>query len=759
MKLIKIAAAWIAVGSTLGAVSAAASAEPTPGGQPPYVSPLLAKELAVLTDRGVSPARAWQAIHVQNVTAQANLVGDAEAALAGGFGGAWFDAAAAQLHIGVTSSASRHTAERLVAQTGLSSDVTLTPVRSSWAQLLATQERWDRKLAKPFAAGAAQTGLDPGRNAVIVTVAPSLPASERAALARDAAADAVTVVLKIASSAPLKPTLMAETKCNKFVANEARCERSITSGVSIEKPVKITAKDKGNSHKNTTLDNFKEETIEKIEVGDSVEGPGIPAKTFVYAKPTTKSVTISNAATAAEVGVEFTFRASSLCSAGPQAIPKANKTQRDLLTAGHCMRREAESWSAYNTKGERGVIGPTGAFANGSKVGEEGATYCNGKCDGGDYGAILIEPEPGGVWQTGKANDPVFAVTAEWGKGTEKSYPVKGSRKPMAGQMNCHEGQTSGESCGKTTEEVNRTITFGAAPEPVIVVKGLVEDKGPELISLGGDSGGPFMFIEENNEVLMEGTLTGSVVPPAFNNPVWYYPLEKTLERLEMVLLTTDNEVIGKEGPFYKVEGKRLEAANEAATTKSKGNFVLKGVGISVTCKKVVAKAGATINASKGANSATSSETLELSECAVEGNGVPCEPEGAKITTNALTNTLAYDEKERTGHIDVLFKPTEGTQIANIKFAGAGCKIKETALEGSLAGDSFVEGNDAKLGAGKEVKVNEIRFPSKEKEVFVETAGKEEAKAPSLKAFGIAVTLEGTAEVEVGGKKWTAATE
>jgi len=755
MKLIKIAAAWIAVGSTLGAVSAAVSDATVPASQPAYVSPLLAKELAVLTNRGVSPARAWQAVHVQNLAAQTNLVGDIEAALAGAFGGAWFDADAAQLHIGVTSSASRRTAERLVAQTGLASDVTLTPVRSSWAQLLAAQERWDRKLAKLFAARAAQTGLNAKRNAVIVTVSRSLPASERAALARDAAADAVTVVLKLAPGAQLNPAFMAETKCNKFVANEARCEPSITSGVTLEKPVKITAKDKGNSHKNTTLDNFKEETIEKIEVGDSVEGPGIPPKTVVYAKPTTKSVTISNAATAAEEGVEFTFKAKSICSAGPQAIPTANKTQRDLLTAGHCMRREAESWSAYNTKGERGVIGPTGAFSNGSEVGVEGATYCQGKCDGGDYGAILIEPAPGGVWQTGKVNGPVFAVTAEWGKGTEKSYPVKGSRKPMSGQMNCHEGQTTGESCGTTTEETNKTVTFNEAPAPVIVVKGLVEDNGPELISEGGDSGGPFMFIEENNEVLMEGTLTGSLA----GNPVWYYPLEKTLERLKMVLLTTDNEVIGKEGPFYKVEGKRLEAANEAATMKAKGNFVLKGGGISVTCKKVAAKAGATINASKGANSAGSSETIEFSECTVTGNGTPCEVEGAKVTTNALTNTLAYDEKERTGHIDVLFKPVEGTRIETIKFVGAGCKLKETAVEGSIAGDGLVEGKDAKLGAGKEAKVNEIQFPSKEKEVFIETAGKEEAKTPSLKAFGLAATLEGTAEVEVGGKKWTAATE
>ena len=67
---------------------------------------------------------------------------------------------------------------------------------------------------------------------------------------------------------------------------------------------------------------------------------------------------------------------------------------------------------------------------------------------------------------------------------------------------------------------------------------------------------------------------------------------------------------------------------------------------------------------------------------------------------------------------------------------------------------------EAKLGAGTEAKVGELKFPAKESEIFVESEGTEEAKKPSLKAFGVApVTLQGTSEVEVGGKKWAVATE
>ena len=641
--------------------------------------------MAVLTDRGISLPRARQAIYVQNMAAQTDVVSNAEAAMVGAFGGVWFDSAAAQLHIGVTSPASRLTAERIAAQAGLTGDVIATPVLWTWAQLLAAQSRWDRKLANLFARGEVQTGIEPERNAVIVTLSSSVPRSDRAILAREASTASVTILVKVAPSSQFHIAPAAETKCNKFAANKAYCEPSITSGVTIEKPEKITAKTKGNSHENTTLDGLSVEAVEKIEIFDTVEGPGIPANTEVWAKPNGTSVTISKAATAKEEKVEFTFRVKSICSAGPQAIPLANKKQRNLLTAGHCMRRETEPWSAYNTKAERGNIGPTQEFSFGVKVGEEKATYCGGKCDGGDYGAILIEAAPGGVWQTGKANIPVFAVTAEWGKGTEKSYPVKGSRKPMAGAMNCREGQTSGEACGEITKEVNRTVTFGKAPEPVVVVKGLVEDGGKKMIAEGGDSGGPFLFIEENNEVLMEGTVTGTLFPPKLGNPVWFYPLEKTLERLKMALLTTGNEVIGKEGPFFKVEGKRLEAGGNEVTSKVKPatNFVFAGGGIELVCKKETLQKGSTINGSKGANSATSTETIEFSECTVKGNGAPCEVEGAKFTTNPLTNTLAYDEKERTGHIDVLFSPVKGAQFTTIKFVGEGCKFKETVAEGS----------------------------------------------------------------------------
>jgi hypothetical protein len=580
-------------GETLLASSLAvpfpASATPAAGS----VSPLLAKEIAVLTSQGISPARAVQALDVQGKVAQADLVSKVEAATGSGFGGVWFEPATAQLHIGVTSPGSGLTAEGVAARAGLAANVTVTPVRSAWAQLLATQKRWNRKLAGLFARAQVETGLEPQRNAVIVTLSSSVPARERATLEREASTAAVNVFVTVVPSAQIGGTQQANTtECNEWARSKAYCNPSITSGV-----------------------------------------------TLSLWNPNTK-------------------KSEPECTAGPLAIPVANKKERVLLTAGHCIEKAGQKWEAFNKAAKNSVIGGAIEFSNGAPVGTEiegvKATECFGKCDGGDYADIAIEP----AWQTGNANDPAFAVTAEWkprGPGGASSYPVTGERPPTAKNTSCHEGQTSGQSCG-TIEQVEQTVPFSAEvpvcvkvanqkgarfyktkagcqkfkeggegewemkitcakvannngpqyfetqekcerleqpPEEgewkltkleteiqVVVVEGLVRVEGPrpELIGEGGDSGGPELFINGKNEATMEGTFTGGGIRcvnkgkvekgEAFfkteaecgnlgvkekpeNEGEWerrqrafYYPLGKTLAKLKLELLTTANELI-----------------------------------------------------------------------------------------------------------------------------------------------------------------------------------------------------------------------
>jgi hypothetical protein len=386
---------------------------------------LFDKEVAVLTRKGISTARALQAIHVQGAIAQADLVRKVETAMAGEFAGVWFEPAAARLQIGTTSSESRRAAERAAAQTGLANDVAVTPVRSTMAQLLATQRQWNHKLRRLFTREEVETGLEPQRNAVAVRLSSSVSARERTAIEREAAAAGTNVSVTIAG-AKLSLVQQAKTECKEFARNEAYCDPSITSSVRIQ---------------------------EKNANG---------------------------------------------CTAGPIGIPLANRLERVLLTAGHCIENGGgvgEKWRAFNKAGVESVVGPAQAFTNG---GAEGAKK-------GDYGSILIEP----AWQTGKVNNPVFAVTAEWKKMAEKkektSYPVKGERAPVVKNTNCHEGQTSGETCGEITL-LNVTLVIGAK-----FIEGLVEDSGENLLGEGGDSGGPWLFIEANQEALMEGLHEGFV--------------------------------------------------------------------------------------------------------------------------------------------------------------------------------------------------------------------------------------------------------
>jgi hypothetical protein len=170
---------------------------------------------------------------VQSETARTNIVRNLAAGVGRAFAGAWFDPMAAQLHVGVVSPASRSAAEGIIARASLSTDVTVTPVRSSMAELLATQKRWDRRLARLFMREEVKTGIEPQRNAVNVTLSASVPARERDAIEREAAASSANVVVTRSPGAYIDVTPEAKTECKRWARSEASCNPSLTSGVSL----------------------------------------------------------------------------------------------------------------------------------------------------------------------------------------------------------------------------------------------------------------------------------------------------------------------------------------------------------------------------------------------------------------------------------------------------------------------------------------------------------------------------------------------
>jgi hypothetical protein len=658
-------------------------------------SPLVAKEAAVLTDKGISPARAAQVLDVQSKVAEVNLPSRLQAAMARDYAGVWFDNAAAQLNVGAASPGGQRSAQDVVAQAGLAGDVHITPVRSTMAELLAVQNEWNGKLASLFAQRNLQTSIEPQHNAIAITLSSAVPARLRAALKREAATAGVNVRVSVLAS-PHIEVVEEANECNNF-AEGPNCNPSITSGVGVQRPEETINSGTGTSHSNTTLDGFAAATLTPVLPGDAVDGSGILAGTRVTAKPTSTSVTLSKAALTS-VTTTFTFLTGASCTAGPTAIPTAARTERVVLTAGHCIEAGhgvGQEWLAFTRPPlEQPLIGKTVAFSNGSSAGDLL----------GDFGDIKVEAAGG--WQTGTANNPVRAVTAEWQLAENTRYPVGGERLATVNAEDCHEGQVSGEKCGLVTA-LNVSITGGNGK----VKEGLVEDNAT---SSGGDSGGPWLYAASagrtTHEALMEGTHVGK------NNATgrtFFDPLKQSvagaaagsLEVLGLELLTTANEFIPRP-PIWKVAGKELEGSKKG-TGSNEGAFTLKASSlITIECKTAT---------SQGAIKGPRTDEIEstFKECALPGKtSEECHvksPGGATGTlkTKLATSELVYlgTEKEvREGlKLGDLLSSKEGKVLLEIEVAGTKCPIGTTGtnkVEGSVATELSPSGSQAKTIKG-----------------------------------------------------------
>jgi len=209
-------------------------------------------------------------------------------------------------------------------------------------------------------------------------------------------------------------------------------------------------------------------------------------------------------------GVTITSKVG-ICTAGPLAFTEevVGMKQYYVLTAGHCIATgggQAEENYGYealgrgaperleNPKCEEGEAAEPWKgeewFAYAKVAGKlekvligRGGSYEYSKT--ADFGEICIQNP---FWTVaGK----VFAVTAEWNE-AEKRFLVRGLLGPEKKPEPCHEGQTTGHSCGKIrTPEVPGTQ--------------FTMVRGKKLIREGGDSGGPWLALEPNKEALMEG--------------------------------------------------------------------------------------------------------------------------------------------------------------------------------------------------------------------------------------------------------------
>jgi Trypsin len=186
---------------------------------------------------GAAVERSSQAAEAEAAIARTGLAGKLAAALGSDFGGVWFDASTARLHVGVTSPASRLNAEAVAAQLGVSEILVETPVESTQAQLEASLRRLNRSLDDLFEDEQVRTGLSPDRNAVGVELASSVSPARRTALESAAAAEGVEV--SIDTSLGRSTRGIQTARCGKFVSLEAKCDPTIVGGVTITGPKKL----------------------------------------------------------------------------------------------------------------------------------------------------------------------------------------------------------------------------------------------------------------------------------------------------------------------------------------------------------------------------------------------------------------------------------------------------------------------------------------------------------------------------------------
>jgi hypothetical protein len=439
--------------------------------------------------------RSPQAAAVEAKIVRTNLIHRLEAALGDDFGGAWFEPSTAQVHVGVTSSASRRLAEAVAARAGLFQSVTETPVDSTWAQLEAEQDRWNRRLGDLFERNAVTTWLSPQRNSVEVELSSSVSSAKRVALERAAVNAAVPVSIAVASSSRFG--FSPETRCAAFSKNAALCDLPIVAGVTIRSPKEAEEAEEG-------------EEEEEYEIEAGVE--------YV-----------------AEEGGKKPFN----CSAGPAVVLKdpANKNDRTktyVLTAGHCIDPKeggggvGKTWGAFDVKngvptGEH-IIGPAAAYMN----------------SGTDVGLIEVTTD---YWAKDNDPIPVNPTIANWGAKASDPIPVTTRIAALVNTKACHSGQSTGLSCG---EIVKTGVTLTGKKKLVLNEINEVKGGSYEL----GDSGGPWFAEEQYNEKIPTGFVEGVHIGKNLvtGNGI-FHSLDTVLPELkkssgyDLDLLTHENEI------------------------------------------------------------------------------------------------------------------------------------------------------------------------------------------------------------------------
>jgi hypothetical protein len=224
----------------------------------------------------------------------------------------------------------------------------------------------------------------------------------------------------------------------------------------------------------------------------------------------------------------------------------------------------------------------------------------------------------------------------------------------------------------------------------------------------------------------------------------------------------------GAEGPFYKVEGVRLNG-KKTVTAKAVAmtEYVFKvksGEEPTTKCKEMSFMEGASITGLNTKTSDVGEGIVVFKMCTVEKNGANCAVANqGTIKSEELTSTLAYGESGRKGKVVVAFRGKFNSTIAHVQYEGANCIVKEGLLEGSFAGETLDSGNKSIVAEGmpSEGFTNFLKFTTGQiGEVWTETSGVEKKETIklsfSIAGFPFVTTITGDSELTLNpAEKWS----
>ncbi len=208
--------------------------------------------------------------------------------------------------------------------------------------------------------------------------------------------------------------------------------------------------------------------------------------------------------------------------------------------------------------------------------------------------------------------------------------------------------------------------------------------------------------------------------------------------------------------PYWSITGTRLAAGKThfiSAKPVTEFSLTTPALGVEIKCTGFKLKEGVLLGSSE-TNPGTNDEVVVFEGCALTaGNGFPeCELTSKTLTTNSLKSELV--EKAAAPKILLTeFFPVKGSFIT-LKFAGAKCTLKETAVEGSTAAEDTTDNaaeETVELGqAAKQATSWNLRFPNQEtlKVILVKEGVASEVKT-ELTALSFPSIQHGTALISL----------